>query len=546
MSGFVLLFKKEIMITLQNISYIHSDREWLFDNVNLSIRSKEKAALTGNNGVGKSTLLKIIAGEISPSAGTVTVSSKPCYVPQIVGQFDHLTVSQALGIADKLNALSAILSGNMTETNWSILNDDWTIEERCKEALSSWQLAGLNLNEKLGKLSGGQKTKVFLAGLQIHRSEIALLDEPTNHMDLTGRTRLYRFVRETSCTLIVVSHDRTLLNQLNKICELNRHGIKVYGGNYDFYKEQKTLENESLISDLEEKQKSLRKAKEIERETLERKQRQNARGKNQQKKEGTPKAMIDKMKNDSENSAAHLKGVHSGKINAIAQELSDLRKEIPCRDKIKFGFDSPALHKGKILVEAKGINYTYGKKQIWRKNLDFQIVSGERIVIKGDNGSGKTTLLRLILGTVEPTCGTLFRAINSSIYIDQDYSILDVNMAVYEQAQAFNHSMLQEHEIKIRLDRFLFPKECWEKSCAVLSGGEKMRLLLCCLTITSQSPDIIVLDEPTNNLDIQNMEILTNSINEYQGTLIVVSHDSCFVKQINVERQIDLETLPTG
>jgi ATPase subunit of ABC transporter with duplicated ATPase domains len=224
------------------------------------------------------------------------------------------------------------------------------------------------------------------------------------------------------------------------------------------------------------------------------------------------------------------------------QELTNLRKEIPDRDKMKFGFDHSTLHKGKILVAAKEINYAYYENPLWSNPLDFQILSGERIEIKGRNGSGKTTLIKMILGDIEPNCGTIFRADNNIIYIDQEYSLLNSYFTVYEQAQAFNSSALQESEIKTRLNRFLFSKEFWGKPCEVLSGGEKMRLLLCCLTVTTQSPDIIILDEPTNNLDIQNIEILTGAINDYRGTLIVVSHDQYFLKQINIERQISLKT----
>jgi ATPase subunit of ABC transporter with duplicated ATPase domains len=254
------LLKKEIMLILQNISYIHSDGELLFDHIDLSVAPKEKIAIIANNGAGKSTLLKIIAGQLLPHTGTVTISSNLCYMPQIVGQFDRLSVAQALGIADRLNALSEILSGNVTDENLTILNDDWTVEERCREALSCWELDGLDLNARMETLSGGQKTKVFLAGIQILHPEIVLLDEPTNHLDSTGRNLLYRFVGETSATVVTVSHDRALLNRLEKMCELNRHGMKVYGGNYDFYKAQKMLEQEALADDLEERQKALRKA----------------------------------------------------------------------------------------------------------------------------------------------------------------------------------------------------------------------------------------------------------------------------------------------
>ena len=142
---------------------------------------------------------------------------------------------------------------------------------------------------------------------------------------------------------------------------------------------------------------------------------------------------------------------------------------------------------------------------------------------------------------MEPQAGTIYRAVNKAVYIDQDYSLINNKLSVYEQAQQFNQLGLQEHEIKIRLTRFLFTKDYWDKPCSTLSGGEKMRLMLCCLTIGNQEPDMMVLDEPTNNLDIQNIEILTAAINDYQGTLIVVSHDELFLEQVKVERVIVME-----
>jgi ATPase subunit of ABC transporter with duplicated ATPase domains len=207
---------------------------------------------------------------------------------------------------------------------------------------------------------------------------------------------------------------------------------------------------------------------------------------------------------------------------------------------MKFGFDNSYLHRGKILFKAKDMNYNYNHQPLWKDNLTFQITSGERLVLKGLNGSGKTTLVKIILGKLESQTGTVYRSDNKVISIDQDYSLIDNHLSVYEQAQQFNVSALQEHELKIRLNRFLFTKDDWDKSCSALSGGEKMRLILCCLTIRNQSPDIIILDEPTNNLDIQNIEILTAAINEYKGTLIVVSHDETFLEQIKIEHTMQL------
>ncbi|MNQ81494.1 putative ABC transporter ATP-binding protein [compost metagenome] len=160
--------------------------------------------------------------------------------------------------------------------------------------------------------------------------------------------------------------------------------------------------------------------------------------------------------------------------------------------------------------------------------------------MKGSNGSGKTTLIKIITGKIVPVQGNIYKTEAKTVYIDQDYSLIQNELTIYEQAQKFNTSGLQEHDIRMRLNRFLFLQNDLEKPCSTLSGGEKMRLMLCCLTINNQAPDIIILDEPTNNLDIQNIEILTAAVNEYQGTLIVVSHDEVFLEQINIDRCVEL------
>lgn len=528
------------MLLLQNLAYTHPNKDLLFNNINLTVNKQDKIALIGNNGAGKSTLLKIMAGKLQPSGGMIYADPVPYYIPQLFGQFNDITVAGALQIADKLKALQEILDGNVTEENMTVLNDDWTIEERCKDALIYWGLSDLSLTQKMETLSGGQKTKVFLAGITIHQPEIVLLDEPSNHLDRAGRELLYEFIRSTSSTLIVVSHDRKLLNLLDQVCELSKRGITVYGGNYDFYVEQKLIESHALDQDIRSKEKALRKARETERETAERQQKLDARGKKKQEKAGLPTISMNTFRNNAEKSTSRIKGVHAEKVDAISQGLNDLRKELPDMDKMKLGFDNSTLHKGKILFTANDINYGYREQLLWTNALSFQITSGERIALKGLNGSGKTTLISIILGKIEPAVGTVSRADNRTVYIDQDYSLINNGINVYEQAQRFNLSALQEHEVKTRLTRFLFTKDYWDKPCNALSGGEKMRLMLCCLTISDQTPDIIVLDEPTNNLDIQNIEILTAAVNEYRGTLIVVSHDEYFLEQIGIERVIEL------
>ncbi len=529
-----------LMLILQNLSYTHPNRDLLFHDLNLTVNPQDKIALIGNNGVGKSTLLKILAGELSPSDGQLKVDVVPYYIPQIFGQFNHLTVAQALRVEEKLTAFHAILAGDASEENYARLNDDWTIESRCEEALSYWQLEDLDLNQQLDALSGGQKTRVLLAGISIHQPELVLMDEPSNHLDLAGRKLLYDFVQATTSTLLIVSHDRKLLSHLHLTCEMTPNGIAVYGGNYEFYSTQKQTELDALNQDLQNRETQLRKAKQKQRESMARQQKLDARGKKKGIKSGMPKVMMNKLKNDAENSSSKMKGIHRSKVDGISDELRDLRAALPEIDKMKFGFEDSSLHQGKVLFKATETNFSYGEKVLWARNLDIQVNSGERIALKGPNGSGKTTFIRLLLGDLEPKTGKVERAAQHSVYIDQDYSLIDNSLTVYEQAQQFNTSALLEHDIKIRLNRFLFSKEDWDKPCEALSGGERMRLMLCCLTISQQSPDVIVLDEPTNNLDIQNIEILTRAINEYRGTLLVISHDENFLEQIGIERTIEM------
>lgn len=528
------------MLIIQNISYTHPNKDLLFDNLNLILNNHQKVALIGNNGIGKSILLKIIANELPISDGQLNVDTKPYYIPQVFGQYNHLTIAQALGVDDKLDALTEILDGNATEENYTLLDDNWTIEERCHESLQHWQLYDLKLTERMGTLSGGQKAKVFLAGISLHQPELILMDEPSNHLDVSGRELLYNFIKATKSTLIVVSHDRKLLNILSTVYELSKQGIKIYGGNYEFYTEQKKIESTALSQDIHSKEKAFRKAKEKERKTLEQQQKLNSRGKGKQEKAGVARIMMNTLRNNAENSTSRIKSIHHEKIDGISQELHGLRSNLADIDKMKFGFDNSPLHKGKVLFKADNLIVTYDKQPLWNDKLSLQLTSGERVALTGKNGSGKTTLIRVILGDLKPLSGTIYRTENKSVYIDQDYSLIDNQLNVYEQAQSFNLSALLEHEIKIRLNRFLFAKEDWNKVCGTLSGGERMRLMLCCLTINNQSPDIIILDEPTNNLDIQNIEILTSAINAYQGTLIVVSHDEYFLEQINIDRTITL------
>ena len=539
-------------ISIQQISYIHPDKEVLFSDLNFAISKGQKLGLVGNNGCGKSTLLQIIAGQLSPSSGVIVRPDDLYYIPQHFGQYDSLTIAQALQIERKQQALHAILTGDVSNENFTILNDDWNIEERSIAALDLWGLGQFTLSYPMNLLSGGEKTRVFLAGMDIHHPSVILMDEPTNHLDSSGRQRLYDWVEKYRSTLLVVSHDRTLLNLLPEICELEKHQINYYGGNYEFYKEQKTLMQEALQQRIEEKEKALRIARKVARETAERRDKQNVRGEKSNIKKGVPRIVLNALQGKSEKSTSKLTGVHQEKAEKLTNERNQLRGSLSPTAALKTDFNSSSLHTGKILVTAKEINFSYhsnsinndiqensiSKQQLWQAPVSFQLKSGDRLRIEGANGSGKTTLLKLITGQLQPQEGTLTRTDFSYVYLNQEYSIIDDRNSILEQAYAFNSRNLPEHEIKIILNRYLFPASEWDKSCRKLSGGEKMRLAFCCLMISNNTPDMFILDEPTNNLDIQSIEIITATIKNYAGTVIAISHDNYFIQEIGVEQCI--------
>lgn len=247
------------------------------------------------------------------------------------------------------------------------------------------------------------------------------------------------------------------------------------------------------------------------------------------------------MSNRGENTEAKLRERHEKIVQQSRERLSDLRSEQINRAELKIDVEDAGIHNGKRLVCVKGINYEFsGGVSLWSQPLSFEIFSGERIHIMGDNGSGKTTLIKLITGQLEPVSGEVTRAPFSYLYLDQEYREINVDNTILELANRYNTTNLPEHEVKTRLNRALFPKDVWDKSCLVLSGGERMRLYLCCLMISNQIPDMLILDEPTNNLDLSSLRILTDTVRNYRGTLLVVSHDSYFVREIGAGRVIRL------
>lgn len=528
-----------MLISAQHISYQLPSREILFQNVHFTLQKGDKAAIAGNNGVGKSTLLKIIAGRETPASGTVQIHHAYYYVPQHFGHFNTLTVAQACGVAEKRSALDAILAGSTDPHNYDVLGDDWDIAARTEAAFEKWDLGYLQPDQLLSTLSGGEKTRVFLAGINIFEPTVVLLDEPTNHLDAKAREQLYEWIATTSASLLVVSHDQQLLRLCKPIWELHRDGIRAYGGNYDFYAAQKATETAALQQRVAHQEKTLKEAKKQQQEAMERKQHADAQAKKHLKSAGLPKILQNTRKNNAEVSTAKLKEVHTEKVAELQAGWQELAAMTQVQRMMKGFFEQSALHKGKVLLEANGVNFGWGAP-LWQAPLSFTIRSGDRLAITGRNGSGKSTLLQLLLGQLTPAIGTLYRAPQRGLLLDQDYTLVDRNKTVLQQALSYNGTKLEVAMVKTILVNFLFGPDSWDKSCAVLSGGEMLRLSLCSMSLQNKTPDIIFLDEPTNNLDLQNIRMLTQIFQSYPGTLVLISHDAAFTAEVGITEVLEL------
>lgn len=250
-------------LQVQDLSYNHPNKDILFQNISFSVSSGEKRAIIGNNGIGKSTLLNILAGRLAPSAGRVLCDGHLYFVPQQFGQYNDLTVGEALGLSDKLRALSAILEGNGTERDFIFLNDEWDILEQISASFTKWGIDYITPEMQMSTLSGGEKTKVYLAGIDIYKPNIILMDEPTNHLDMKGRTLLYDFIHKTNSATVIVSHDRGLLDLMSGIFEMSPTGMQFYPMNYIQYKETVDAEYAAKLSILQNQQKERHSSKKV-------------------------------------------------------------------------------------------------------------------------------------------------------------------------------------------------------------------------------------------------------------------------------------------
>lgn len=457
----------------------------ILKNISLSLSDK-KIGLIGKNGMGKTTLLKLLAGELEPTQGKIYRSGHIAYLPQDY-QFD---LNQNIGF------------------------------------------------RKLATFSGGERMRLLLTKLLETPADFLFLDEPTNNLDAHAKELVQQTIKDWQGGCLVISHDRKVLNLMDEIWELTPKGLTIYGGNYSLYKSQKELEEQALESDLVTARISLKKAHGQAQRTKEKQEKRSTQGKKFRDTGSQPKIILNTMRNRSENTSSRLKKIHKKKLEDAERDFLKAKTNLPIGHTIYVDLSETSVPAGKLVVDIQGMTFSYNNHKQLFKDFDLTMYGPEHLVIKGPNGSGKSTLVKIILGDLSPTKGRIRLGVERTAYLDQHTSVLNSEETLVENIKRVAN--IEETEARKWLGRFLFSDETAFKRAHMLSGGERMRAALACVLAGEKPPQLLILDEPTNNLDLDSIERIESALSNFRGTLVVISHDREFLNNIGIEREIDL------
>ena len=509
--------KKPVLLG-ENLSYEIKASRTLFTGVQVSIDPRARIALVGRNGVGKSTLLKILAGEINPASGSISRDGIAYYLPQIS------TIREEM----KANTVLDLLS-NVSEEWWKIA-----------EILEAKFSTTLDFFLPIANLSGGELTKLFLAIGLSQEPKVLLLDEPTNHMDLQALENLSQFLNDFDEAFVIVSHKPFFLDQVvNMTWELTPEGIKVYGGNFSLYRQQKEIELAAALRAHEIARKELKWAKISALQQQERAAQSRRSGREKFLNGSIDRRNGGLLKSKGQTTAGIAKKKHEAIIEKANQKFEETKIKTNKVTNVQLPEKS---HKRRSLIDIQGAKLRVGERLLI-DHIHLHVSVGDRVAIAGANGSGKSSLAKAILGMKNYPAfleaGEVLLANGmKAVYLDQTYELVNRERTIIENMQAANAN-LNYQLLRQQLGHFLFKYDDVHKQASVLSGGELARLAIAMIGISEI--DLLILDEPTNNLDIETVDQMVTGINEYQGAIWVISHDLDFLSRIGITKAFELK-----
>ncbi|MFD9756995.1 ABC-F family ATP-binding cassette domain-containing protein [[Kitasatospora] papulosa] len=521
-------------ILCSSLSFAWPDGSEVFDGFQLTVGSG-RTGLIGLNGCGKSTLLRLIAGELDPTDGHIRTAGDIGYLPQDITLDTALRVDQVLGVATARAALLAIEAGDADEAHFAAVGDDWDVEERARAVLDQLGMSAVGLDRTVGELSGGECVLLRLAALLLARPSVLLLDEPTNNLDLYARRRLYDAVDAWAGVLVVVSHDRELLERVDRIADLRDGSVTWYGGPLSAYEEALAVEQEAAERMVRVAEADVRRQRRELADAQVKLSRRKRYGQKMWDTKREPKAVMGQRKQTAQESAGKHRIMHTERLADAEGRLDEAVEAVRDDEAIRIELPHTRVHPGRGVLVLRDLELAHGA----RLRDEWDLRGPERIALIGRNGAGKTTLLRTIAGELEPVSGDAVAQVPTG-FLPQRLDVLDDTLSLVGNVARVAPGTT-DNGIRARLAHFLFKGGRADRPAGTLSGGERLRATLAALLLADPAPQLLMLDEPTNSLDLSGVHRLASALAAYEGALIVASHDLPFLESLGITRWLLLD-----